>query len=293
MLHIGLKYLIAGSATFSCCNVQLPAQRFGIPSSIVQYTWGHSASCLKNQWTQNTFWRCLCIVKLRLSSEVFNVCVHLMSVYYNTYTQQRYYEVSESLSHGDNTPPFFPIIQLFLEFTVVEFHLKQWFTGSLRCFTPMYLPLDNIFSTLTNGSDSTKWLHTMNTLVSSNVWVSWFSSSLQLCDNLRNLSDVRAANCFHVPLQETVDSVQVQRGKQWQRLPGPICDLWWWVEVGMGEMWRILVPQLRLCKRFQECSCIAFVCALFVAEDYQELIEDIVRDGRLYASENHQEILKV
>ncbi|XP_073072260.1 signal peptide, CUB and EGF-like domain-containing protein 2 isoform X6 [Manis javanica] len=28
------------------------------------------------------------------------------------------------------------------------------------------------------------------------------------------------------------------------------------------------------------------------AEDYQELIEDIVRDGRLYASENHQEILK-
>uniref|UniRef100_A0A9J7ZAG8 Signal peptide, CUB and EGF-like domain-containing protein 2 n=1 Tax=Cyprinus carpio carpio TaxID=630221 RepID=A0A9J7ZAG8_CYPCA len=27
-------------------------------------------------------------------------------------------------------------------------------------------------------------------------------------------------------------------------------------------------------------------------EDYQQLIEDIVRDGRLYASENHQEILK-
>lgn len=33
-------------------------------------------------------------------------------------------------------------------------------------------------------------------------------------------------------------------------------------------------------------------CA-FPTEDYQELIEDIVRDGRLYASENHQEILKV
>lgn len=31
----------------------------------------------------------------------------------------------------------------------------------------------------------------------------------------------------------------------------------------------------------------------FISEDYQELIEDIVRDGRLYASENHQEILKV
>lgn len=30
-----------------------------------------------------------------------------------------------------------------------------------------------------------------------------------------------------------------------------------------------------------------------VSDDYQELIEDIVRDGRLYASENHQEILKV
>ncbi|MGH0122056.1 UNVERIFIED_CONTAM: hypothetical protein FKN15_001781 [Acipenser sinensis] len=28
-------------------------------------------------------------------------------------------------------------------------------------------------------------------------------------------------------------------------------------------------------------------------EDYQQLIEDIVRDGRLYASENHQEILKI
>lgn len=31
----------------------------------------------------------------------------------------------------------------------------------------------------------------------------------------------------------------------------------------------------------------------YFSEDYQELIEDIVRDGRLYASENHQEILKV
>lgn len=29
-----------------------------------------------------------------------------------------------------------------------------------------------------------------------------------------------------------------------------------------------------------------------VAEDYEQLVEDIVRDGRLYASENHQEILK-
>ena len=33
--------------------------------------------------------------------------------------------------------------------------------------------------------------------------------------------------------------------------------------------------------------------SFFQTEDYQELIEDIVRDGRLYASENHQEILKV
>lgn len=32
---------------------------------------------------------------------------------------------------------------------------------------------------------------------------------------------------------------------------------------------------------------------MLLLEDYQELIEDIVRDGRLYASENHQEILKV
>lgn len=35
------------------------------------------------------------------------------------------------------------------------------------------------------------------------------------------------------------------------------------------------------------------VCGLRVAEDYEQLVEDIVRDGRLYASENHQEILKV
>ena len=34
-------------------------------------------------------------------------------------------------------------------------------------------------------------------------------------------------------------------------------------------------------------------CVYTFSEDYQELIEDIVRDGRLYASENHQEILKV
>lgn len=32
---------------------------------------------------------------------------------------------------------------------------------------------------------------------------------------------------------------------------------------------------------------------LAIAEDYEQLVEDIVRDGRLYASENHQEILKV
>ncbi len=32
---------------------------------------------------------------------------------------------------------------------------------------------------------------------------------------------------------------------------------------------------------------------LFYLEDYEQLVEDIVRDGRLYASENHQEILKV
>lgn len=40
------------------------------------------------------------------------------------------------------------------------------------------------------------------------------------------------------------------------------------------------------------------LCSLLIRmfcapEDYQQLIEDIVRDGRLYASENHQEILKV
>lgn len=38
---------------------------------------------------------------------------------------------------------------------------------------------------------------------------------------------------------------------------------------------------------------IYMLCNMLLLEDYQELIEDIVRDGRLYASENHQEILKV
>ena len=35
------------------------------------------------------------------------------------------------------------------------------------------------------------------------------------------------------------------------------------------------------------------VCVCVLSEDYEQLVEDIVRDGRLYASENHQEILKV
>lgn len=34
-------------------------------------------------------------------------------------------------------------------------------------------------------------------------------------------------------------------------------------------------------------------CVFVNSEDYEQLVEDIVRDGRLYASENHQEILKV
>ena len=34
-------------------------------------------------------------------------------------------------------------------------------------------------------------------------------------------------------------------------------------------------------------------CLRVLTEDYEQLVEDIVRDGRLYASENHQEILKV
>ena len=43
-----------------------------------------------------------------------------------------------------------------------------------------------------------------------------------------------------------------------------------------------------------ECACVCVSKQVHVSsEDYQQLIEDIVRDGRLYASENHQEILKV
>jgi len=40
-------------------------------------------------------------------------------------------------------------------------------------------------------------------------------------------------------------------------------------------------------------GCHSHSTGLYFSEDYQQLIEDIVRDGRLYASENHQEILKV
>ncbi|MEQ2160820.1 Signal peptide, CUB and EGF-like domain-containing protein 1 [Goodea atripinnis] len=36
----------------------------------------------------------------------------------------------------------------------------------------------------------------------------------------------------------------------------------------------------------------SFCVASVISEDYEQLVEDIVRDGRLYASENHQEILK-
>lgn len=43
----------------------------------------------------------------------------------------------------------------------------------------------------------------------------------------------------------------------------------------------------------QRMLCIYMRSIVLLLEDYQELIEDIVRDGRLYASENHQEILKV
>lgn len=51
--------------------------------------------------------------------------------------------------------------------------------------------------------------------------------SLQLCDNLWDLSDLWTSHRFHLPLQETLDTVQVQWGQQWERLPGPICDIWW------------------------------------------------------------------
>lgn len=48
-------------------------------------------------------------------------------------------------------------------------------------------------------------------------------------------------------------------------------------------------------KRFSNGQCYVCNCLCFPhnTEDYEQLVEDIVRDGRLYASENHQEILKV
>lgn len=57
---------------------------------------------------------------------------------------------------------------------------------------------------------------------------SFLHSFVQLCDNLRDMPNLRASHCFHLPLQETLDTVQVQRGKQREGFPGAICDIWWW-----------------------------------------------------------------
>lgn len=43
----------------------------------------------------------------------------------------------------------------------------------------------------------------------------------------------------------------------------------------------------------KQAGIILCVVVFMNSEDYEQLVEDIVRDGRLYASENHQEILKV
>lgn len=60
-------------------------------------------------------------------------------------------------------------------------------------------------------------------------------------------------------------------------------------------MWRMMVRNgLLVCFYCIVSSLrIYWIYNMLLLEDYQELIEDIVRDGRLYASENHQEILKV
>lgn len=130
----------------------------------------------------------------------------------------------------------------------------------------------------------------INTQIPTCVLISLLHSSAQLCDDLRDLSDIRTSHRFHLPLQEALDTVQVQWGKQRERLPGPICDLRWWekYDVELLQRWCCIFFDLI---RFATLMCCSWTS--FVPEDYQELIEDIVRDGRLYASENHQEILKV
>lgn len=60
----------------------------------------------------------------------------------------------------------------------------------------------------------------------------------------------------------------------------------------------ILPPNLfwirRACfQHFMKWLVVIVSCVFINSEDYEQLVEDIVRDGRLYASENHQEILKV
>lgn len=59
--------------------------------------------------------------------------------------------------------------------------------------------------------------------------------------------------------------------------------------------WNLLSLQMFLPKivRNTEYSVTCILVFLLNTEDYEQLVEDIVRDGRLYASENHQEILKV
>lgn len=66
--------------------------------------------------------------------------------------------------------------------------------------------------------------------------------------------------------------------------------------VSRCHMWHMMVRNSSVQQLWSCCSTFLGYFGSFFhsfSEDYQELIEDIVRDGRLYASENHQDILKV
>ena len=121
-----------------------------------------SSVCAAESWTFDTYCITLCcvsMVKLCLSSDVFNICVrgfpdtfsitprfiahfiHNIFDYntHNSYTMtvlKKYHKVGLGRNHGDKAPPSIPqtlsqkrIIWIPFMF---EFHLWQWLLGSLK-----------------------------------------------------------------------------------------------------------------------------------------------------------------
>lgn len=136
--------------------------------------------------------------------------------------------------------------------------------------------------------------------------------------HLWNMSDVWETDRFYLPVTPPLDQLQIQWCEQCSWIPDSIRHLRWYsFEINpslytFSFVYIYIYKKKNNSKHSQEkdvCwsliryltgfySFLTFidikVCLIFLyLEDYEQLVEDIVRDGRLYASENHQEILKV